>query len=790
MRTFLFRINASALFREMLFGITICILFCIFQGIVAVPVHGASSIEAKITGDPAVPWEIIADTVNYDAENTTYHAIGNVIIEKQAARLVADRVSFNQQNMTAVAIGNVIMMVGEDLLTGDRMELDMARETGVLNDGGLFFKDTHFYIKGQGIEKVGKATYQAKKGAITTCDGDDPAWTITGRDIKITVEGYGTARHAMFKVRDVLVFYAPYLIFPVKTKRQTGLLMPEIGFSDRKGFAWEQPLFWAINDSSDATFTVHHMVERGTKVGAEYRYALTDRSFGAIMADGMIDRRTDDGTDNTKKWGYQDDAYTRTNTDRYWLRAKLDHELPGGVMAKLDLDMVSDQDYLEEFRSGRSGFYRTESYFLDRFGRELDTYDENIRTNQLNLNKLWNHFSLNGTVTWNDNVLKRRWADDDDTLQQLPTFLFSGTKQSLFGTGLFWDLSSEYTYFYREDGERGHRTDILPRVYLPLRWKNFLSLEPSMGVRQTTWIMDQWDNDEVDKTSTRQLFDFKLDLSTELAKVIDFPIGTVDRIRHTIKPQVIYEFIPDEDQSDLPYFTEIDRIEKTNQITYALTNTFTSRSASSPAADAGPASSRAPSLDNFPGREKDTEETRTGADRHLERRSETSRRERTNPFNYQRFARIYLEQSYDIAAERDDDPEPFSDVYGELDMRLARYLAVSADAEYDVYDTRFFSHNVGVSLNNNRGDQLWLEHRYTTDINESIRATLALMVTDRLMLQGEYERDLMEDKDIVWGIGFIYQAQCWALDVLLTKEDDDLSISAMVNLMGISEMGR
>ncbi|MDL2274962.1 LPS assembly protein LptD [Desulfosarcina sp. OttesenSCG-928-G10] len=769
-------------------------LLMLLTGAVPTPVHGAGtgSMADRITGDPSVPWEIVADSFDYDAKNSTYHATGNVVIEKQATRLTADRVSFNQKDMTAVAFGNVILMAGDDLLTGDRIELDMARETGVLNDGGIFFKDTHFYIRGQDIRKVDKETYQAAKGSITTCDGDTPAWAITGREVNVTVEGYGTVRHATFRVRDVPVFYAPYLIFPVKTKRQTGLLMPEIGFSDRKGFSWEQPLFWAIGDSSDATVTVHHMVERGTKVGAEYRYALTDRSFGAVMADGMIDRRTDRGTDDTKKWGYQDDAHTRTNTDRYWLRAKLDQELPAGVKAKLDLDIVSDQDYLTEFRSGRSGFYKTEAYFLDRFGRELDTYDENIRTNQLNLNKIWSHFSFNGNVVWNDNVLKRRWSDDDDTLQQLPTFLFSGTKQSLFGTGLYWDLASEYTYFYREDGERGHRTDILPRVYLPMKWKNFLSFEPSVGVRQTTWIMDQWDNDEVDKTSTRQLYDLRLDLSTELAKVIDVPMESVDRIRHTIKPRVVYEFIPDEDQSDLPYFTEVDRIEKANRIVYSLTNTFTSRSARAVSDASPPAAAPVPSVDNFPGRNKDSEDTRTttASDRQRERRSEASLRERTNPFHYQRFARIYLEQTYDIAAERDDAPEPFSDVYGELDMRLARYLAVSADAEYDVYDTRFSSRNVGMSFNTDRGDQLWVEHRYTTNVNESIHTTLSLMATDSLAIRGEYERDIREDKDIVWGVGFIYQSQCWALDVLLSKEDDDLSLSAMVNLMGISEIGR
>jgi LPS-assembly protein len=55
------------------------------------------SFSDRFAGSPKVPWQISADSVNYDAASTTYHARGNVIIEKQATRLVADTVSFNQK---------------------------------------------------------------------------------------------------------------------------------------------------------------------------------------------------------------------------------------------------------------------------------------------------------------------------------------------------------------------------------------------------------------------------------------------------------------------------------------------------------------------------------------------------------------------------------------------------------------------------------------------------------------------------------------------------------------------
>ena len=740
---------------------------------IGAPDAHAQSFSDRVAGDPKVPWQISADTAAYDAQAFTYHARGNVIIEKQTTRLAADAVDFNHQTMTASATGHVVMTVGEDVITGEHVELDLKKETGVIHDGGVFLKENHFFIRGDRIEKTGAQTYQAEKASITSCDGDDPAWIINGRRVNVTIEGYGTATHAVFRAGGVPLLYTPYLLFPAKSKRQTGLLYPRPGYSDRKGVAWDQPFFWAINDNADATLYTHIMEKRGVKVGLEYRYALTDESFGAIMADGLKDHQVDDGTpDATEKWGYADDRYDRPNTDRYWLRAKLNQQLPGDAMARLDLDVVSDQDYLTEFRDGSNGFDATYTYFLDTFGRDLNTYDENTRTNRLNINKTGTRYALNGDLVWNDNVLKRRWEETDDTLQQMPMIMFDSMKQPAFDSGVYWDLESEATYFYREDGQRGYRADLHPRAYLPLRWKNYLSVEPSAGWRQTTWRMDRWDDETLDRSTDRQIYDFELDLSTQFSKVMQVPIAGVDRIRHSIKPEVVYTYIPDQDQSDLPYFTQIDRIAAANQITYSLTNTFTARMHHDQPTPAAQKPVEFPSMltgmptDRQPARQDDVE-----------------------LYDYSRFCRFYLEQTYDIAAARKNESETLSDIYGELEFIINHYFQLEADATYNTYDTRFSSHNIGVALSDLRGDQLWLEHRYKTDVNESIRSTLSMNLTDYLAVRGEFERDLLEDRNITRGGGFIYNAQCWAFGLFYTKEENDEKYNFLIDLKGIGGFG-
>ena len=217
------------------------------------------------------------------------------------------------------------MKAGEDILSGLSLDMDLKSETGIIHDGSVFIKENNFHISGSNIEKTGENSYAAEEATVSTCDGETPAWKITGKKLKIDVDGYGSINHAAFWTKKLPVFYTPFAVFPAKVKRQSGLLSPEIAKSDRKGIEYNQPYFWAINENTDATFYAHHMSERGEKAGFEYRYVSSNESKGTVMFDFLDDRKIDDGTgDSSKKWGYEDDGSLRPNSDRYWFRMKND----------------------------------------------------------------------------------------------------------------------------------------------------------------------------------------------------------------------------------------------------------------------------------------------------------------------------------------------------------------------------------------------------------------------------------------------------------------------------------
>lgn len=747
------------------------------------PYSTAESISSIFVDDPALPWEIKAESLEYDPETETYIATDGVTISKAGRTVSADRVIFDYKNMTAVAIGNVTMTAGEDVVTAERVEIDLKDETGVMNESAFFFTERHFYIKGERITKVGEDRYKAYKASLTSCDADPPAWKITGQNLDITIEGYGTLQHGALWVKDVPVLYVPFFIFPVKQERQSGLLIPDFASSDRRGFEYGQPFFWAISGNTDATFNNRYMSKRGNRLGVEYRYALDIGSKGTVMFDYLDDDKIDDGGSSSREYGFTGDEFTRPNHDRYWFRMKADQSLDDGFTARLDLDVVSDQDYLFEFKEGHFGFNRTKSYFNGAFGRDLEEYDDPIRANRIALTRLWPRFSFNAEMLWYDNVISRRWLDEDTTLHRLPYVTFTGVRQPILNTPYFWNLESEYTYFYSKDGDRSHRGDLFPRVFRPERLGRHFYLEPSFGIRQTFWYAEQNEDgnpDGSDGLHYRLLPDAGVDLYTRLFRNYDLAESRNDflkrydlwpnRIRHILRPQLTYRYIPDVDQSDLPALDALDRIEGRNRITTSLVQTVIS------------------------------------PDRGISGRPPRDGEAIASP-QFHRILRFELSQSFDFN-EYDPDPatlelrafdettpeigEHYSPLYARLDLTPSRYLNFMAETEWSHRSTRFITRNFGISTQNRSGDSLLVEYRYTRDLTESLLSEVNVnlsRVRPGLSAFGNYERNLRDNTDIEIGFGLGYTSQCWSMRIGYSKEADDRSVSFLVRLHGLGALG-
>ena len=160
----------------------------------------------SLLGDDKTPWQVTAKSLTYKDKGVLV-AVGDVVITKGGQSLHAQEAVYNTKTGIAEVSKGFRLESGGDIVTGEQGIFDLENQTGKITKGRLFLSENHFYVSGDVIEKTGEDSYLIKNCKLTTCDGTTPAWSITGSEIRVTVEGYGTVKHAAFRVRKTPILY-------------------------------------------------------------------------------------------------------------------------------------------------------------------------------------------------------------------------------------------------------------------------------------------------------------------------------------------------------------------------------------------------------------------------------------------------------------------------------------------------------------------------------------------------------------------------------------------------------
>jgi LPS-assembly protein len=525
---------------------TLQAIACLIVVLIAAPAALAQFPEADF-GDTTIPIIVSADMLSYDRESKVYTAEGNVEITRGAMVLKADRVTMNGVTKEAEAVGKVYFFNGVDEINAERFTLNIDTQTGVVYKGMIFYADKHFYITGDELEKLGEKTYRIRGGSLTSCDGDVPAWKITGKRSEVTLEGYGKVWNGAFWIKNFPVFYVPFGMFPARTKRASGFLFPVFGQSDENGFRFKTAYFWAINRSMDATFSADIMTERGVMGGIEYRYFLQKDLRGELSYTFIDDS------------GYTDDDGVRSEEGFRWgLDVYHRQTLPGDIQALLDVHVVSDDTYLEDFADNIN--IRTTPYLESRASLLKEFYAVSMLLD----------------ASWFENL-----SDEDNsdrtTVQRLGRFSTFVRPVSLFGSPIAFEMGGSVTNFYRDEGVRALRLNVAPRLSANIA-PGYFSITPWIEGDFNWWWIDG-DNSYPDEMD-RATYTAGVEISTYLARTYTPSRAKYSSIRHIIKPVIGYRYSPPMDEESYPYFDDKDRIRSTSLLYVSLINRILARRAS------------------------------------------------------------------------------------------------------------------------------------------------------------------------------------------------------------------
>src|SRR5262252_4024683 len=189
------------------------------------PTGGSSAPEPCPSTPPEERSRVIlqSETLEYFQQEKRVVATGNVTVTYGDKRLLADQLELHTDTNTGTAWGHVRLISPTDDLAASRIEFDLTSERGVLYDSaGKAGKVYH--IVGERIERLGPRTLQVRRGRVTTCTGAVPAWEFRAPETQIGLRDYIVMQQPIFWIKGIPVFYMPYLAFPLKEKRTTGLL--------------------------------------------------------------------------------------------------------------------------------------------------------------------------------------------------------------------------------------------------------------------------------------------------------------------------------------------------------------------------------------------------------------------------------------------------------------------------------------------------------------------------------------------------------------------------------------
>lgn len=590
-------------------------MFLLFLGLIS-----QAQTSARIQG-----MTISADSLFRDNETESVVLEGKVQVINKEQHISCDKARVNLRSNRLELYGNAKVITPKATMGGDQIFLDYETNTGLMING--YVQSGNVLFEGEMIQKTGENDFFVIKADYTTCNNCPSSWGFSGSQIRAELGGYAFIKNSILKFASVPILWLPYLIVPLKSDRQTGLLTPQFEREDKGGLAIAQPVFFALSDSKDSTYTLKNYEFRGPKSLFNYRYVLSDTSAGELDTAFLRDLVfKDDDRINSFRGGDKKGS----PINRWFI--KYDHhlELPDGFVHRMQINNASDLQYPKDF------------------ARETRNHGDSAMENRMSITKNTNDTHWSADTSYYINLLQSDPLGGNDTaVHRLPELRFSQKQKNINNSKFVYAIDVNLVNFSRAgpayddltkhptlplrfqtnqcgvnpeadrnnpactpsyDGafdpyqdfiRTGQRLDIQPSIYYPFKLIEKIDIVPKLSFRETRYNFPIKDYSE----TYRRYMRAEISTSTTMNRIYgDLNDPVSDRYKHEIQPEISYTSTPwieqkahpfwgfIKDEPDSPFatrdsisdgdlggnyglqFDHNDRIYDRNLVTFAVTN--------------------------------------------------------------------------------------------------------------------------------------------------------------------------------------------------------------------------
>ncbi|MDH0176568.1 LPS assembly protein LptD [Aeromonas hydrophila] len=724
----------------------------------------------------AQPVEVDADRLEAKQGGTAVYQ-GDVKVRQGVRKFDSDYAELDQKSRDVIAIGNIYYNDGQITVTSDKtLKSNLDTKNSELEEGKYQVHGSPVRGSADRVTMTNNNQNITLEGAqYTTCPPGQEVWTLKAGSIDIDqTEVFGEAWNASLWLYDYPVFYFPYINFPIKDERKTGLLYPGYTQSSKNGMDITQPFYWNIAPNYDATITSRFMDRRGLMEQVQFRYMPDPAHVGSLYFENLANDKQYDETPSLNQ--------AMSDGHRYLLNANHTSLFADNAMrVSLDYTKVRDRDY---------------NYFND-FSPKVGTQVEN----QLQQSLMAGYFQPN----WNINTEVRTYQILLASAQQ-PHELMPRIDHNYYQQGSWYDLAwnTEITKFGYNNAQAiaqnqggaytGTRVYTAPTLTMPLINEAGYYLDSQYKLMYTRYDQEVPDNMSQTFVSrftpagangttldegiiTRTLPSFRLKGGMTFERNQNWFGGDANQ---TLEPEFQYLYVPYKDQDNIGIYDSttmrqdyyslfsdrryagLDRISDSNRISIGLTSRVYDevgderiRLAVAQAFDFV-----APRVKLYP--------------------SETLTTNTRSPLSFEGDAKINEQWFAHAGAQYDMDQSRLSSANSALEYRHEKLISqlnhrFVRDANYDL---------------ENRGQ--------VTDLNQ-IGLLLTTPLNDQWHLYGGYYQELNQSVKSDRKVGLKYDSCCWSInfnlewvntpDNVTLRPTSERSLGIQFEMKGLGSVG-
>lgn len=484
----------------------------------------------------------------------------NAKIEYEDIVLTADYIEIDFKNSIAYATGlpdstgvirgYPVFKEGQSTYEAKEIRYNYDTKKGLIK--GVFTNEDDGYLHGKTIKRFPDNTINIKDGSYTTCDlPEHPHYEFRFSKAKVIPGDLIVTGPAYFTLEGLPTpLWLPFGIFPNKSGRRSGILIPTYGESTDRGFFFENGgYYWAINDYMDLTLIGDIYTKGSYAFKPKFRYNKRYRYSGDLDFSWARNNTGDKGDPDFAqansflfKWQHAQDPKANPNS-----RFNANVNIQSTNYKQFNPINVGDQL--------ASSFNSSVTYSKSWNGNYNLTvgarHSQNNTTKVVDITFPELDFSVNrfyplrrkkpsGKLRWYENISVSYTTQAQNRYQEIDSLLFQRNWQDNLQNGLIHKVPIQSNVKVLKYFNWNNSLSLTDRMYFYSFDNSFQTIKDKDGNEVVELVKDtirgfnnQWD------------FSFNSALTTKIYGQVNMRKGVVRAVRHVFTPSVSFNYTPD-----------------------------------------------------------------------------------------------------------------------------------------------------------------------------------------------------------------------------------------------------